>query len=137
MLRLMLVAAAFAALGLVICVSLRPASERPVVQGAAAASAKPALQVIQIEVDFVHAPAQFRVQHLGQTVMEGKGPQLNFSREVTLALPREGIELVLEAAWPKGAPETAVRLRCTKDGEVITDRTYWGRGELAQVVLVR
>jgi len=133
--RLLVVIAAFIAMGVAVGVVLRPSADLP-----ASAPANPvpnAPQTFKIQVDFVQAPAQFHVLHLGKTILEGKGPQLNFSTEAQLAMPREGIELVLEATWPKGAPQSVVRLQCETGGERITDRTFWGRGDITQIILVR
>jgi hypothetical protein len=137
--RLVAVMTAFIVLGLLVWQVTRTTSEAKSDGGLAAqedrATTPP--ETYKIKIDFVHPPVGYKVLFLGKTLMEGKGPALNFSQDVDLPLPRQGLELVLESNWPEKTPLSAVRFRCEKNGDVITDRTFWGKRELTEVILVR
>ena len=66
--------------------------------------------------------------------LRGDDPPIVVIGELKLSF---NLELVLQANWPEKGPLTAVRFQCEKKGDVIVDRTFWGKRELTQVILVR
>ena len=81
-----------------------------------------------VRLDFSPPPRDFQLQHLGRTLLEGRGPQTSFSTPWRIALPKEGADLALRATWPtegQSSAATAARLRVTFPGGRVVDKTYW------------
>lgn len=139
-LRLFLVLLAFAALAVPVWRLTRPGpaatastdTKLDQTQGVTAASESELL----VSVDFVPPPRDFQLQYLGRTLLEGRGPKAGFSTPWRVALPKEGADLALSAAWPAdGQPPptaaAAARIRVAfPDGRVV-DKTFWTQPQIA------
>ena len=55
------------------------------------------------------------------------------TKTLTLAYPKEGVDLAVEVAWPEDV-EGALRLRLTDPDGNEHDKTLWGRGKMEEVV---
>jgi hypothetical protein len=70
-------------------------------------------------------PFTFEVSHLGKTIWKGEAMEGSVARDVKLAFPPEGIDLLLDVKW-QGDKQAAVKLDVTvDDGDTIT-KTLWG-----------
>ena len=54
---------------------------------------------LEVEAVFAPAPADFQIKNLGQTVLEGHGPQGRFTAHWAASVPPEGVDLVFQAYW--------------------------------------
>ena len=101
---------------------------------------------LDVEAVFAPAPADFRVECLGQTVLEGRGPLARFTTRWTAAVPAEGVDLVVQAHWPAvvsgderpaGASSPAaarVTVRFS-DGRQV-EKSFWAGSSLTEVFTV-
>ncbi|MBO0696620.1 MAG: hypothetical protein J2P56_11055, partial [Verrucomicrobia bacterium] len=44
-------------------------------------------------------PFTFEISHLGKTIWKGETPQSSVSRDVTMAFPPEGVDLLVDVKW--------------------------------------
>src|SRR5690349_257267 len=72
-------------------------------------------------------PFTFEVSHLGKTIWKGEAMESTVARDVKLAFPPEGIDLLVDANW-QGAQQTAVKLDVTPDSSDTMTKTLWGTG---------
>jgi hypothetical protein len=78
-------------------------------------------------------PFTFEVSHLGKTIWKGAATESNAEKDVRIAFPSEGIDLLVDAKW-QGDKQAAVRLDVTPDdGETMT-KTLWGNGSVNGVL---
>ena len=78
-------------------------------------------------------PFTFEVSHLGKTVWKGEATENTVTRDLKMAFPSEGIDLLVDAKW-QGDKQTAVRLDVAVDnGETMT-KTLWGTGGVSGVL---
>jgi hypothetical protein len=113
---------------------LRLTQARTAVQAAPAPAA--ASRNLEISVSFAHAPESFALTCLGRPVLSGRGPATAFSGTWTSAVPKEGLDLLLQVEWPRDTLPTAVRVRVEAGGATLADKTWWGRGRLTELVTV-
>lgn len=102
----------------------------------APAQADVAAAKITLRLTFSAAPESFTISHLGKVVWENganSSHSTEESRELALAFPKEGVDLVVKVAWP-GDVEGALRLRLTDPDGNEHDKTIWGRGAMEEVV---
>lgn len=78
-------------------------------------------------------PFTFEVSHLGQTIWKGEATESSVSRDVTMAFPREGIDLLVDAKWT-GDRQAAVKLDVTPDNGDTTTKILWGTGGVSGVL---
>ena len=95
----------------------------------AAAEAKVALRLT-----FSSPPRSFSIAHLGSIVWSDETQAADVTKTLTLAYPKEGVDLVVKVAWPAEAGDAAVRVRLTDPAGGEHDKTVWGRGEIEEVV---
>ncbi|MEM7010376.1 MAG: hypothetical protein AAF585_02730 [Verrucomicrobiota bacterium] len=83
---------------------------------------------------FVHPPLDFRVLHLGEEIwtVESAGETELFG-EASIVIPKEGIDLLIEARWPEETPKTALELTLAPDSLDDQSTTHWGTGEMDAV----
>ena len=98
------------------------------VQAPASASTAAGPVTLTVGADFAPAPTEFSVSYLGDTILQGQG-QASASGPWKVALPAEGADLVLHAAWPtggggSGAARVTVR---SPDGKTV-ERNFWSPG---------
>lgn len=106
----------------------------PVEATATTASTVPA----RVRLRFAHAPQSVKVSCGEQVLVEtsaGSEPELVREEDVTLAVPPEGVELLLEVQWPEGTPQTAVGVEIEPDGlDTRADTRWTDTGELAEII---
>jgi hypothetical protein len=91
---------------------------------------------VDLLVTFAHPPQSWTLRHLGKILAENQtSTQLKIT--TLLEFPTEGIDLQIEAAWPKGTPETAVRIEAIKPDGLPSVGTLWGQGTLDGVITLR
>ncbi len=93
-------------------------------------------QTLSIVVDFAHAPDSVNVTYLGHPLLTGKGPAVEFTQPWTVALPKEGEDLLLQVKWPAATNRTAVEVKVLDGNDVLADQTFWGAGSLTETVTV-
>lgn len=78
-------------------------------------------------------PFTFEVSHLGKTIWKGEAMESSVARDVKMAFPPEGIDLLLDAKC-QGAQQTAVKLDVTPDSSDTITKTLWGTGGVSGVL---
>jgi hypothetical protein len=78
-------------------------------------------------------PFTFEVSHLGKTIWKGEAMESNVARDVKMAFPPEGIDLLVDAKW-QGDKQAAVRLDVAVDNADTTTKTLWGNGAVSGVL---
>ena len=147
LLQLLLVGCLFAAVGFPVWKVTHPApvAQAPAVDVAPtpAASPDPAEdRVRKVMVTFSTAPADFRLSYLGKTVLEGRGPPVDFVADASVDIPKDGADFALEVHWPApvadAAPavgHAAVRV-VFKLNERAFEQTLWSDAKSPMVELV-
>ena len=143
LLQLLLVGCLFAAAGFPVWKVTHPAPAAAPAAGVAptpaAAPDAAADRVQKVLVSFSTAPADFRLSYLGKTVLEGRGPQVDFAADADLNLPKDGADFALEVHWPAPATEAvghaAVRVAFTLNQRTV-ERTVWSDAKSPLVELV-
>jgi len=95
----------------------------------AAASTK-----VSMELRFTTAPKTVRVQHLEKVIWSADDPGTSADAELTLAWPKEGVDLLFEIGWPEGAPLSAVRVVLTDPAGTEHTASIWGTGPTPKVL---
>jgi len=99
-----------------------------------APAAADAGQKVPVELRFTTPPKSVRIQHLGKVIWSADEPGASTDAELTLAWPKEGIDLLVEIAWPDDAPLAAARVVLTDpDGNDHTE-SIWGAGPTNKVL---
>ena len=104
-------------------------AQKPVDIEAAPASKTPA----HLEIVSTKSPFEFSVKHLGKILWQGSSAMESTSKDLTLPIPREGVDLALEIAWPGGGT-AAAKLILTHDDNDPVERTVWGDGRASDVL---
>ena len=110
--------------------SFTAAKNAPVVMPAAAATAETR---VHLQIVSTSAPFTFSVSHLGKVVWQGESPTSPVEKDVSLPIPKEGIDLALDAKWPAGGT-AAVKLSVTRGDEEPSAQTLWGDGAASDVL---
>lgn len=103
---------------------LRSLTNRRPRPGIAAASEAPALR-LHLTITSTTFPFRFSISHLGRAVWVGESSGSSSAKDLSLAFPPEGIDLLVEASWA-GKKETAVRLDVSREAAVPVAKTLWG-----------
>ncbi len=90
-------------------------------------------KALHLQVDFTTAPKSFRVLSLGKELWREGAPQLEVSREVTLAFPPDGVDLQFECNWPEEV-RAAARVRLTAPDGAEHEKVIWGQGATTEVL---
>jgi hypothetical protein len=88
---------------------------------------------VHLALTSTSVPFTFEVSHLGKTIWKGEAMESSVARDVKMAFPPEGIDLLLDAKW-QGAQQTAVKLDVTPDSSDTTTKTLWGNGSVSGVL---
>lgn len=104
---------------------------------APAAPAAGALQQVSVALAFTAEPKSVRLRHLGKVVWSAEAPGLRADAEFAVPWPGEGIDLLVEIAWPDEAPLSAARLVLTDPDNDEQTRSVWGRGTASEVLTFR
>jgi len=78
-------------------------------------------------------PFRFSISHLGREVWAGESDASSRAKDLTLAFPPEGIDLLVEASWAE-KKETAVRLEVARDAGAPMAKTLWGTERVNDVL---
>jgi hypothetical protein len=78
-------------------------------------------------------PFTFEVLHLGKTIWKGEATESSVAKDVKMAFPSEGIDLLVDAKW-QGDKQAAVRLDVTPDDGNTMTKTLWGNGSVNGVL---
>jgi hypothetical protein len=128
LLRLLLVALAFTCLGVPVW-QLTRSTAAPAPAEITSASK---IEELSVTLTFSAPAESFTLTHLDKAVLAA--PVL--SRTWRVAIPSEGIDLLLKARWPAKTKAAAVRLQISRKGETVTDKTFWAEGGMAELVTV-
>lgn len=128
LLRLLIVALAFACLGLPVWQLTRGTAAPAPVEITSTSKT----EEFSVTLTFSTPAESFALTHLDETVLASP----NLSRTWQAAIPSEGIDLLLKARWPAKTKTAAVRLQISKKGETVTDKTFWAEGGMAELVTV-
>ncbi|WP_009963916.1 hypothetical protein [Verrucomicrobium spinosum] len=102
---------------------------RPVV--ARAQTAKPAAIPdgihTYVRLRFAHVPEKVSVRLGDQMLLDEKttAPSATMTTEVGLVIPKEGLELLVQATWPTGTPSTAITVELEPDEKETRTQTHW------------
>src|SRR3954469_15702475 len=88
---------------------------------------------VHLQVSFTAAPAGFRVLSLGEPVWSETNPALEVERDLTVAFPKEGIELEFDIDWPEGT-RAAAKVVLTDPEGVLHTGFVWGSGKTTEVL---
>lgn len=88
---------------------------------------------VHLQVSFTAAPAQLRVLSLGEVVWTETMPAPEVERDLTVAFPKEGIELEVDVDWPEGATNAAKVVLTDPEG-VQHAGFVWGSGKTTEVL---
>jgi hypothetical protein len=78
-------------------------------------------------------PFTFEVSHLGKTIWKGEATESSVAKDVKIAFPSEGVDLLVDAKWQDNK-QGALKLDVTPDdGNTIT-KTLWGNGSASGVL---
>ena len=105
-------------------------AESPSMSSPAAAAPESNVHLVLTSTSF---PFTFEVSHLGKTIWKGEAMESSVARDVKMAFPPEGIDLLVDAKW-QGAQQTAVKLDVTPDSSDTITKTLWGTGGVSGVL---
>jgi hypothetical protein len=88
---------------------------------------------VRLVLTSTSVPFTFEVSHLGKTVWKGEAMENTVTRDLKMAFPSEGIDLLVDAKW-QGDKQTAVRLDVAADNGDTTTKTLWGTGGVSGVL---
>ena len=89
---------------------------------------------VPVELRFTTAPKSVRIQHLDKVVWSADAPGTSTDAELTLTWPKEGVDLLVEIAWPDDAPLAAARVVLTDPDSNERTQTIWGTGPTNKVL---
>lgn len=80
-----------------------------------------------VRLRFAHVPEKVSVRLGGQLLLDEKttNPAATMETEATFVIPKEGLELLVEATWPTGTPSTAITLELEPDEKEARSQTHW------------
>ena len=105
-------------------------TEAPSVAASTAVAPESNVHLVLASTSF---PFTFEVSHLGKTIWKGEATESSVAKDVKMAFPSEGIDLLVDAKW-QGAKQSAVRLDVTPDESNTMTKTLWGNGSVSGVL---
>jgi hypothetical protein len=99
-----------------------------------AAPAKVDAQSIGLQLAFTTVPRRVVVRHLEKDIWTEDSPQASMDRELPLAFPGKGVDLVFHIEWPDDGPLAAARVRLTDPVGDIHEKSVWGKGTVDEVL---
>ena len=104
--------------------------ERPSASAQSVAAPESNVHLVLTSTSF---PFTFEISNLGKTIWKGQASESSAARDVKMAFPPEGVDLLVDVKW-QGDKEGAVKLNVTVDnGETMT-QTLWGAGSVSDVL---
>jgi hypothetical protein len=93
-------------------------------------------QHITLTFTSVTPPDIIRVESLGSPVASLAEPTNSAETSIDIEIPREGIDLVIQATWIGDQPINALRVQAEGNGQSLADVTLWGDKEIRDVVML-
>jgi len=90
-------------------------------------------QSVHLQIDFTTPPKSFRLLSLGKEVWSDPAPSDEIEHDLTLAYPKEGVDLQFEVGWPENVRSSA-RVRLTDPQGVEHEKGVWGTGPTTEVL---
>ena len=78
-------------------------------------------------------PFTFEVSHLGKTIWKGEASESSVARDVKMAFPPEGIDLLVDVKWQDDR-EGAAKLDVVVDNRETMTKTLWGAGSVSDIL---
>lgn len=88
---------------------------------------------MHLELVSTQAPFTFVVEHLGNVVWQGSSSEATTSTDLSMAVPSEGVDLVVKISWPRPGT-SAAKLVVTHGDSDPESQTVWGDGSASQVL---
>jgi hypothetical protein len=88
---------------------------------------------VQLQVSFTEPPDAMRVLSLGEVVWEVERPEVEVEKGLSLAFPREGVDLQFEIDWPADSSNAARAVLTDPEGREHTG-FVWGSGKTTEVL---
>lgn len=89
----------------------------------------------RISVRYAHPPSVLTVSHLGESVWSpSSSAEIDAGKALQLALPEEGIDLLVTATWPEGTPMTALEVMLEPEARFEQSRVLWGEGQCDDIL---
>ena len=107
----------------------------PAVVKSDAAQPPPARARVALALTFSTSAKKAVITHLGREVWSKLQPDLAEEAVIELRWPKEGVELRAVVVWPESAPASAMRVKLSDPAGNEHDRTVWGRGSVAKVLV--
>ena len=131
--RIALLLIGFSLLGVPVWSMTREKRLRPALSNVVIAAPAQQLRVI---ITFAEPPLSFSLKYRDEVLCEGAAPDREFSYNWEIAVPPEGVDLLLKAGWPPSAPKTAARVEIFRDDTRLVDQTFWTQNSLVESVTV-
>ena len=96
--------------------------------------ALPTAREIALHLTFSTRPSKLRLLHLGKEVWSAAPPAAEVNHKLSLAYPREGIDLQFQVEFPEGAPLAAMRVQLTDPAGNEREKSLWGTGTIDDVL---
>ena len=139
-LRLVLVVAVFIFMGWPVWRLTHPRTGTPPPAAAQADPAASTSQMVDLTLQASFAgppPATFQIKQATQTILqEGDGKKADFTARWSTALPKEGVDLTLQASWPADTAQSAVRVSVSLPGGQTIEKFYWARESLVEIFII-
>lgn len=87
---------------------------------------------VSISFRSAHAPESIKVSHLGKTLVDTDTVQATF--EVGMAIPEEGVDLLVEVVWPNGTPDTALEVTLEPTAQESLAQVLWAEGSAEEIL---
>ena len=90
-----------------------------------------------IRVRFAHKPATLSLKLGDKEIITNLTPQTlsPIEAQAAMIIPKDGLELMLNATWPQGTPDTALTVELEPDGLDVRSATRWSNGAKLSEVL--
>jgi len=99
------------------------------------ASAPDRQTVVHLAVAFAQKPLRFEISHLGKAVWSmDMVTGLTAEKDVSMAYPKEGVDLEFKVVWPPGTALAAARLSVAADDAEPVAKSLWGAGQVDDVL---
>lgn len=88
-----------------------------------------------LRIRFAHVPQSLSLKMGDRELMPSLPLISPLEIRTDMAIPAEGLDLMLDVAWPAGTPETAVTIELEPDGLDIQSHTRWSSGAQLHEIL--
>ena len=78
-------------------------------------------------------PFTFEISHLGKPIWKGEAVESSVARDVQMAFPPEGIDLLIDVKW-QDQRQTAVKVDVMPEGGDTITKTLWGTTQVNDVL---